>query len=580
MAKYHYRVNGETKWQSLSGTAILAVVNKSGSGKKIDINSFQIYPQTFFGASITAGTYPTTVPTMFKIIPVTALGGGTTWTGAKLDTSASSFPSTVQVKTKTTYTPEWIDVWGSLTDGTVAIGDVTFTPGTSPAWTTSQLVYNGCVLNVASGGNAGQYRINANIATALTIETPGFPAAVSTTGTIQQMKHFCNVGVVKNFSVSGNNFSQHLGKGRINGRNNPSGQLWGGTSSTDLQRIKIRQGEKIALVTYPIHTSLPVQIELKLTVEGTPNRTYQFSTFTNLLTENEAVFSIDNNASSGEVIRIDSVKIMELGTFDTPYFQLVPLGPIDPFSISDPDKKLSVTTYDTNTPALSSSVCEIFTNAPVLPQDPIPQSYIAEGSAGVPKGYNYLNTKDFIGPSYMNVFLEGAPIGGNNLYLGNWTAGSSGYMSRSMKLADIKPKGSPISIRDGEQIGLVSGAETATGATAVPQSGWHSYFFAIDMSVEDATTITVTVLDSAGVAVQNARVYVEKVSDNSSILNSLTNASGVVTSTYDFPGSDVAVRIRVRKSSGSPKYVPYETLGTITNLGMVSTCVLSVDSIA
>ena len=454
MAKYHYRVSGETKWQSLSGTAILAVSNKTGSGKKIDINSFQIYPQTFFGASVTAGTFPTTCPTLFKIIPVTNLAGGHTWTGAKLDTNASDFPSTIQVKTKTTFTPTWIDVWGSLTDSTVAIGDVTFTPGSSPAWVTNQLLYNGCVLNVSSGGNAGKYRINANAATNLTIESPGFPAAESTTGTIQQMKNYCNVGVVKNFSVSGIAFPQHLGKGRIN-RDNPSGQIWGGTSSTDLQRIKIRQGEQIALVTYPVHTSLPLQIELKLTIEGTPNRTYQFTTFTNILTENEAVFSIDNNSGSGIVAWIDSVKIMELGTFDTPYFQLVPLGPIDPFSISDSDKKMSVTTYDTNTPALSSSVCEIFTNSPVLPQDPIPQSYIAEGSAGVPKGYNYLNTKDFVGPSFMNVFLEGAPLGGGNTYLSNWTSGSSGYMSHSMRMADIKPKGSPLSIREGEQIGLV-----------------------------------------------------------------------------------------------------------------------------
>lgn len=580
MAKYHYRVNGETKWQSLSGTAILALTNKSGSGKKININSFQIYPQTFFGAAMTAGTYPTTAPSLFRIIPVDSVSGGETWTGAKLDSNASSFPSTVSVKTKSTYVPQWVDVSGSLTDSTVAIGDTTFTPGVSPSWSTSQLVYNGSILNVSSGGNAGQYRINANTATALTIETPGFPAAESTTGTIQQVKSFCNVGITKNFSVSGIGFSQLRGTGYHNNRSSPTGLIWGGTSSTDLQRIKLRQGEKIALVPYPIHTSLPLVVELTLTVEGTPNRTYQFETFTNLLTENEAVFSIDNNSGSGQVVRIDKVKVMEMGTFDTPYFQLVPLGPIDPFSINDSDKKMTATAMDSNSPSLSSSVCEIFTNAPVLPQDPIPQSYIAEGSTGVPKGYNYLNTKDFIGPVYMNVFLEGAPIGGNNLYLGNWTALTSGFMSRSMRYADIKAKSAPLTIREGEQIGLVSGAETATGATAVPQSGWHSFYFAVDFSVEDATTITVTVLNSSGTPVENARVYIEKATDNSSILNSLTDAQGKVTTTYNFPGTDVSARIRVRKSSGTPKYVPYETLGTITNLGMEATCVISVDNIA
>lgn len=578
MAKHHYRVTGETKWQSLSGTAILALVNKNSSGKKININSFQIYPQTFFGAALTAGTYPTTVPTMFKIAPVDAISGGNDWAPSQLDSDANTFPSTIQVKTRSTYTPQWVDVTGSYTDGTVAVNDLTFTPSVSPSWVANQFLYNGCRLNVASGGNAGQYRINANTATVLTIET-GFPSAESTTGTIQQMKNYCNVGIVKNFSVTGVGFTQNLGVGYLQ-RSAPSGLIWNGTSSTDLQRIKLRQGEKIVLVPYPIHTSMPLQIELTITVEGTPNRTYQFQTFMNVLTENEAVFSIDNNSGSGQVLRIDKVKIMEMGTFDTPYFQLVPLGPIDPASVTDSDKKITPFALDSNSPAVSSSVCEIFTNAPVLPQEPLPQSYIAEGSSGTPKGYNYLNTKDFIGPSFINIFPEGTPIGGNNLYLGNWTAGSSGYMSRHVSYADIKPKKSPITIREGEQIGLVSGAETATGTTSVPQSGWQSFYFAIDFSIEDATTVTITVLDSDGTAIENARVYVEKADDNSQILNALTDVTGKVTTTYSFPGSDVSARIRVRKSSGTPKYVPYETLGTITNLGMESTCVIQVDNIA
>jgi hypothetical protein len=50
MAKYHYRVSGETSWQGLSGTAILAIQNKANSGKKIDINSIQIFPQTWIGS--------------------------------------------------------------------------------------------------------------------------------------------------------------------------------------------------------------------------------------------------------------------------------------------------------------------------------------------------------------------------------------------------------------------------------------------------------------------------------------------------------------------------------------------------
>lgn len=579
MAKYHYRIAGETKWQGLSGTAILAIVNKNGSGKKIDINSFQIYDQSFLGATNAAATL-TTEPSMFRLIPVSAISNGTTWTGGKMDTDASAFPSTVQVKTRTTYTPSWVTVSGSHTDATIAVNDVTFTPSVAPGWGTNQFIYGGYRLTIASGGNAGSYRITSNTTTALTIEAPGFQSTDSATGNVERLDSYFTVGYLKQFSVSGIYFSQNIGMGRI-GSKGGQGTFWAGGGSTDLQRIKIRQGEKVALVPYPLHANMPLSVELTLTVEGSPNRTWQFQTFLNVITENEAVFSIDNNSGSGEVIRIDSIKLVEMGTYDTPYFQLAPLGTIDPISILDADKKITPVTFDSNTPTLSSSICEIFTNSPVLPPGTIPQSYIAEGSAGSPRGYSYLNTKDFIGPVYMNVFPEIISAMGSG-YLGIQTATamqSSALTSRSMGLSDIKGKGAPITIRQGEQVGLVSGAETATGATAVAQSGWHSYFFAVDFSVEDATTITITVLDSAGDAVSGARVYIEKVSDESEVLNDTTSVSGIVTSTFDFQGTDVPVRIRVRKSSSAPKYVPYETLGTITSSGLTATCVVTLDTI-
>ncbi len=578
MAKYHYRVAGETKWQGMSGTAILALVNKTGSGKKIDINSVQIHDQTYIGASQTAGTFPTTVPTMFRLIPVTALAAGDTWTGSKLDTNASAFPSTVQIKTRTAYTPSWVTVSGSHTDATIAVNDVTFTPGSAPGWGTNQFQYLGHTLNIASGGNAGRYRITSNTTTALTIEAPGFQSTDSATGDVQQLSQYMNVGYMKQYSVSGQFWPQATGMGTIE-RTGGAGMAWVGTSNSSLQRIKVKQGEKIALVPYPLHANMPLSVELSLNVVGSPNRTWVFQTFINVTSETESVFSIDNNSGSGETIEINYIKLVEVGTYDTPYFQLVPLGAIDPVSYSDADKKLTAVKLDTNAPTISSSVCEIFTNSPVLPAGTIPQSYIAEGSAGTPRGYSYLNTKDFLGPVYMTFFPEILSVGGGNAYLGNWTAGTSAWTSRSMRDSNIKGKRSPVSIRGGEQIGIVAGAETATGATAVSQSGWHSYFFAVDFSIEDATTLTVTVLDSSGTPVSGARVYIQKSSDNTQILNDTTNGSGVVTTTYDFPGTDVPVRIRVRKSSTNPKYTPFETLGTITSEGLTATCVIFLDSI-
>jgi hypothetical protein len=179
----------------------------------------------------------------------------------------------------------------------------------------------------------------------------------------------------------------------------------------------------------------------------------------------------------------------------------------------------------------------------------------------------------------MTVFPEVTPIKGIG-WQGNSAAGAiSAWTSRSAKYGAITGRSQPIVIRAGEQAGLVSGAETATAATAVPMSGWQAFYIGVDFSIEDATTITITVVDSSGTPIQNARVYIEKVSDRSMILNELTNVNGVVTTSFDFPGTNVPTLIRVRQSSTNPKFVPFETLETITTSGMTATCVLIQDTI-
>jgi hypothetical protein len=347
------------------------------------------------------------------------------------------------------------------------------------------------VLYVASGGNAGRYNIVSNTATAATID-PGLPAAESTTGTIQRIARYTSTGIIKFFSATSAPFAMNLGFGRIGNGSQKLGCIWTKGTNSVLERITIAANESMAMVVKPLHANLPLFVQLSVTRSGSPDRTYVFSKFINITTETESVFSIENQTGSGETISINQIFVGEMGTYDTPYFQLVPLGPVDPISFADSDKKLSVVTTDTNTPALSSSICEIFTNSPVLPTGVLPQSYIAEGSSATPRGYNHLNTKDFIGPAYMTVFPEVTPIKGQG-YLGNWTAGTStNWALQSAKLATIKGRGEPIIIRSGEQIGLVSGAETAVGVT-VAQSGWHSFFFAVNFSVEDiSVSVTVT----------------------------------------------------------------------------------------
>jgi hypothetical protein len=99
-------------------------------------------------------------------------------------------------------------------------------------------------------------------------------------------------------------------------------------------------------------------------------------------------------------------------------------------------------------------------------------------------------------------------------------------------------------------------------------------------TINNAVTITVTVLNTAGVAIQNARVAIYRASDNSELLNALTNPSGIATTTFAFV-SNTNIYIRVRKTStGSTRYFNNDSSGTITSSGFSSTITMITDSIA
>lgn len=99
------------------------------------------------------------------------------------------------------------------------------------------------------------------------------------------------------------------------------------------------------------------------------------------------------------------------------------------------------------------------------------------------------------------------------------------------------------------------------------------------VTVQNAVTLTVTVLDAAtGSPVENARVLVEKVSDGTDVLTGLTNASGIVTTSYAFTG-DAAVVGTVRRATVAygTRYKPGSIASTITSSGMSVTILLISD---
>lgn len=83
--------------------------------------------------------------------------------------------------------------------------------------------------------------------------------------------------------------------------------------------------------------------------------------------------------------------------------------------------------------------------------------------------------------------------------------------------------------------------------------------------IQDPVTIKVTVREvDETINIQNAKVAVFLTSNRTEILNTLSDASGIATTTYAGP-TPVEVEIRCRKAASpdSPRYVNYSCVQTI-----------------
>lgn len=98
------------------------------------------------------------------------------------------------------------------------------------------------------------------------------------------------------------------------------------------------------------------------------------------------------------------------------------------------------------------------------------------------------------------------------------------------------------------------------------------------VTVNNSVALKVTVVDSNNSPVENAQTAIYKSSDGTQLMNEVTNALGVATTSYNFI-SDTDIYIRVRKSSsGSARYYPASTTGTITSSGFTNTITLIEDT--
>lgn len=578
MAKYFYHLSTPGVWQSSSGNGILAMVNKTGSNKKINIHSIEVVNNSRFGYASTANTQ-TPPPTKFKIGPVSDLGGGYDLTPLPMDSQAT-FPAAIQIKTGAAYTPIFIDEGASLSYTATAnsVGPYTVSAQT-PAWTTNEH-RDGCKWFHGLTGNVGYWQIAANAATTFTLSKAVLNSGAST-GQISTMKVFAQSNILKTLNTSTTTSYPVVNFGTRTGKDFSSGSIFNSAMISECQSIVVRAGEKLAVfVDWPMG-NLPVFVSADVIVEGSPNRTYVVEFYTYIRGEMNAIFSIDNNTGSGLVINLENIDVSEVGTHDTAYFQVVPIAAVNAVTYTDPNRKITTQALanDSTSPALASSVCDIFQDAAVLPYG-VPVSYVAPSSPGaatVPPGYNYLNTKDFIGPVYMALFPEASAFKRADAnFWGYPTPGTLGSQLSS-DLCSLKGQTAPIVLREGEGFAIVSGAETAAGATvnSVGGSGWVGFDFNLHFSVEDARYPTLNITGM----VPNSRFSIETYPQGAMLYESTADGTGNYN--YQYTGSTPqSLRVRVRKGSAAPKYNPWELVVSVTGADISIQVAQVLDTIA
>jgi len=122
---------------------------------------------------------------------------------------------------------------------------------------------------------------------------------------------------------------------------------------------------------------------------------------------------------------------------------------------------------------------------------------------------------------------------------------------------------------------------TSGGAVTVNcVNGSNPTTYTGDTTIVNVVYLTVDVIDEDLNPIQDAAVYIERISDGATLMNELTDVNGRAQETYNYLG-DEDIIVRIRKSSPTAtRYLPIETSGTITSAGYTLTAVLYEDTIA
>ena len=236
-----------------------------------------------------------------------------------------------------------------------------------------------------------------------------------------------------------------------------------------VEPITVPQNTAVVLMADTVQASMPVRVHAVVSIAG-KTVVWEYVTAT---VPGASLFSLENTGAS--VVKLLALGLQEVGTTDTPYLRLVPIGQI--YGTDAPDtsrQNVQVTPMDSSYPALSA--CEVRTDVGFVPFG-VPEKYMTDTTAGTPRGFNYLHVKDFNGPVLRIFFPEleiNKPGGAAEDMLGH----GYGHLN-----ADIGVRKSGITINPGEGLAIVASAETAVAVQAA-FSGWPSLRFAAQIDDE------------------------------------------------------------------------------------------------
>lgn len=262
------------------------------------------------------------------------------------------------------------------------------------------------------------------------------------------------------------------------------GTYFGPGTAASQEPLRINSGEAIALVmdSGRLRQSNAVRrVNITLDIAG---KTVNYE-FTALPIPGQALFSVE---SSGPVVKLIAFSAVDVGSLDTPTLRFVPVGALFPMDIADSALKAaqcSSVKMNTASPAFPGLM---YNDIPIIPTGS-PISALAEATAGSPKGLNYTQTRDFLGPLFRTALPEY-----NQMVGVGGASDSMGYTKQAVDMLCTRSAASPlesITLNPGEGLAIMSCAETAV-AVATSWSGWPSLEFAAQVDSDPATAPSLT----------------------------------------------------------------------------------------